>query len=196
MLGLTEVARFAQSKSGMFTNWFNKVVCIALAVLMVANCGVSTLRHSHAGEDHSADHTSSGMKSETIGEHCHGHSHHDHGDHKHCTHPCDAADLSPDGRHVHLSCFGYCFTFPSPVDSDTNNEVPVAVDLTVGGKSVASTMSAQPLLVTWLDLGSQLPQGLREVLPAGALTCFSSTPTPMAPLCDVARHERSGAQLI
>lgn len=154
------------------------------------------LRHSHAGDSHVADHASSGHKAQTICEHCHKHSHHDHGDHKHCGHQREAADLAPNGRHVHLSCFGYCFTIPSPVDSDTHDKLPVTVDLTVGGKSVASTMSTQPLLMMWLELGSELPQALREVPPTGALTCFSSTPTTIAPLCDVARHERSGAQLI
>ena len=98
--------------------------------------------------------------------------------------------------HLHLSIFGFSFTLPQPSNSDDGdpgqNGDLICIRLDQQNCTPAGNGLHSP---TFLDGGST---SLIVQVDGGLLTRprFSPITAIAAPLCDTARHERSGVQLI
>jgi hypothetical protein len=106
--------------------------------------------------------------------HAHGHAHHDHG--------------LGQFVHVHLTVFGFDFTLPAETDEgDDDGGCPVCLSAEYASvDSKPAPSGFVPLDGTLADQGHLLP----------AVAPFRCRTAIAAPLCDTARHERSGVQLI
>jgi hypothetical protein len=109
--------------------------------------------------------------------------------HHHSRHEHHHHGLGQSQAHVHLAFFGVEFTMP--VGSDDEDDAPTPGQMTF---LVAAPMAPG------VDYDSQfllLPQPTLEL--GNSSPCepaFRSKTVVAAPLCDTARHERSGVQLI
>jgi hypothetical protein len=123
--------------------------------------------------------------SHVAGDRPHTHSHHDLATHAHDDH-----GIERPRPHLHVALFGIEFTLPIDSDDDDDDAgqshatflsaAPAGLDASLSFAHFAA--SAQPMV----DLG-ELPQ---------AAPTFRCKTAIAAPLCDTARHERSGVQLI
>jgi hypothetical protein len=154
------------------------------ATLLLANGGGPTLRHAHAGGQVPHTHDASAMK---VRKADHGHPH---------AHP-HAAKLSDSCSHVHFWVFGIEFTsLPLPADREEDSDQwgqlvisPLGIGPVVGDLPGSE---CNPLAAASID------DGLAETRPVSLdwADRFASIPAVAALLCDTARHERSGVQLI
>jgi len=154
------------------------------ATLLLASGGAPTLEHSHAGGENQHDHAA-------LAEHSHDHGHD--GTHGH-ENPTATTGISNSVCHVHVSLLGVNFTFPSspgPNESKSDSGKQTAVIAGVVGASMPPVQVRTAF--DFAPLGTRLDY-YRPVLPVAPR--FSCIPAISAPLCDTARHERSGVQLI
>jgi len=144
-----------------------------IAVVLAVNTlfiGVPARQHSHAAGDrpHSHLHTR------------HVHTHHGH-DHAH-------NGVESSYAHVHVTLFGVDFTLPADSDEDTDHDArctflgPSPSGVVMDQSASHSSLVAEPVM----DAGRPL-----SIVPT-----FRSIAAAAAPLCDTARHERSGVLLI
>jgi hypothetical protein len=150
-------------------------------ILLLANGTGPALQHAHA--DGETRHTHDAPATE-IREAGHKHSH---------VHP-HTAELSGFCSHLHFSVLGIAFTSLPPNPDDDSDQWPRLVLSPLGGGSVVGDLSGSecnPLVVVNMD------DRLAETRPISHWADrFASMPAVAAPLCDTARHERSGVQLI
>ncbi len=162
---------------------------LSVAVIVsLANGGGPGLWHAHAGgERPHRHHTPTAKHCEHEYKH-HGHSH---------AHPHPSELLGADS-HVHLWLFGFEFaSLPLPYDSreDSDGEWRqfVASPFSVGPSVRQLSGTEYNLFVVAI-----VNDRLLETRPISLHLAdrFASLPAIAAPLCDTARHERSGVQLI
>jgi len=172
----------------MFPSPINTTVRLLLsAVLLLPGSGVSEIRHAHAGGH--PPHNHKGIDRRVRNSH-----HHD-------LISSEVAGCCPEitdcVSHIHISWFGFHFTHPSPIDSKGGDS---------GSREGAGTAFVQSLseadfvvssrnVVTALLLFVGDDPGSGHKIIESARGHFSSMPATGAPLCDTARHERSGVQL-
>jgi len=173
----------------MFETQFKTTVGVLLsAVLVLPRGGVSEFRHTHPGGDQPHDHLQTAS-----------HRHVDHGGGD------DQCNLCPDlsGRcvvitncvsHVHVSCFGFHFTYPSPIDSQDAKQDLRGPILTQSVNNLVLRAPAQSVAAEFVPI-ADIEVGRCEAVIEPASARFTSMPA-VAYLCDTARHERSGVQLI
>jgi hypothetical protein len=148
--------------------------CFIAVVLAVSTLfiGMPARQHSHAAGDRPHSHLHA--------RHVHAHHGHDH-EHVH-----DGVESSY--AHVHVTLFGVDFTLPADSDDDKNHDArctflgqaPSGVEMDQSNSH--SSLVADPVM----DAGRPL-----SIVPT-----FRSIAAAAAPLCDTARHERSGVLLI
>lgn len=112
--------------------------------------------------------------------------------------PCEHCAIEDATPHWHVCWFGVQFTFTAP--SSTDGEGPTDRVPSSGGSTTIVSLTDLPLVVPSEAAGRILPPE-----PAAPLSVAASRPVaahrPAMPdtgarLCDIARHERSGVQLI
>jgi len=107
------------------------------------------------------------------------HYHHDHGHPDH-----EGTGLA----HAHVTLFGVEFTIPAESSNDESDE------------SRATFLIAAPVIACEMSHDCSLVHLAQPILNAGELIqivpAFRCKTAIAAPLCDTARHERSGVQLI
>jgi hypothetical protein len=174
----------------MFETQFKLSVRLLLsAVFVLPRGGVSEFKHTHPGGDQPHDHPQTASHDRHVD--------HDSGD--------DQCNLCPDlscrcvvitdcVSHVHVSCFGYHFTYPSPIDSQDAKQDLRGPILTQSVSNLVLCAPAQSVAAEFVPIADIEAGRCEEVIePASAR--FTSMPV-VAYLCDTARHERSGVQLI
>jgi hypothetical protein len=144
-------------------------VFLTVSTLLI---GVPARQHSHA-----------------VGDRPHSH------DHAHCGHTEDGQShqhqhngVGSSVAHVHVTLFGVDFTLPADSDDDENHDArctffgpaPNAIELDQSASDFSAV--AEPVF----DAGE----------PLAMVLTFRSIAASAAPLCDTARHERSGVLLI
>lgn len=162
-------------------------VRLLLSATLLAAGGAPALEHAHAGGDKQHEHAALA-----------GHSH-DHGNH--VADPFDGYEnptatiaISNPVGHLHVSWLGIIVTIPSspvPYESKSDAGNPTAVVAGLFGDTMPPTQERSAFDLA--SLGTRLDYH-RPVLPFAPR--FACTPAVSAPLCDTARHERSGVQLI
>jgi hypothetical protein len=159
------------------------------AVFVLPRGGVREFRHTHPGGDQPHDHLQTA-------------SHDRHVDHGRGDDQCDfCPDLASSCvvitncvSHVHVSCFGFHFTYPSPIDSKDPKQDLRGPILTQSVSNLVLRAPAQSVTGEFVPIADIEAGRCEEVIePASAR--FASMPI-VAYLCDTARHERSGVQLI
>jgi len=177
---------------------------LCLAVLISGS--QAGFRHAHAGGD--APHTHGSDGDPHVSSHCHNHDNHCHEGsghgHRHPhQHPGEmempAADatIEPVTAHVHVWLLGFQFTLPVPRGSETEDEgsQPILISLASGEFVQAPCLSPKNDCAGNLCLTPSLLRNEGFLPPE--LSCRSAESRPSSPpLCDTARHERSGVQLI
>ena len=143
-------------------------VVLAVCTLLI---GVPARQHAHAAGDRP---------------HSHGHGH-EHSRHVH-EHGHEHDGLGSSYAHVHVTLFGVDFTLPANSDDDEGREerctflgqTPSGIELDRSASHFS--VVAEPVF----DFGELFP----------VVATFRSIAASAAPLCDTARHERSGVLLI
>lgn len=166
-----------------------QAIRIVLTVAMLAGA-LPTWQHSHSGGDQEHFHATlaeTGPRPAAI-DHSHraghpqgaqsnGHRHYDG-----CGHP-----------HRHIWLLGIVLTLPAG-DEDSNSSNDRTYEGAIGLlASETSTVVDSQAVAHLFSLFTLLPVTLE---PAQTRTVFRFKPAMVAPLCDTARHERSGVQLI
>jgi len=142
-------------------------------ILLVASVlfyGAPAWEHSHAAGDQPHDHRA----------------HHDHGDCDH-QHGHSHDGISASHAHRHVTLLGLEFTLPlesTDDDGDGGDTVLISTKLSIAIELDATMLSA--LASPQAEYGP----------PIGQRPTFRIKAAIAAPLCDTARHERSGVQLI
>jgi hypothetical protein len=161
-------------------------VCLA-AALLLANGTAPAVRHAHAGGHEQHSHVvPPGAAREVEHEHPHEHPH---------THP-HAAELVESCAHLHFNLFGVELpALPVPADDEDSDHSPALVPSPLGVGTIVNDLPGSEcnrLVLVSLD------DGLVETRPVAWQWAdrFASVPAVAAFLCDTARHERSGVQLI
>jgi hypothetical protein len=182
-------------------------VKIILCLIVGAGGATPAYRHTHVGGDSAHTHKvdRSHHASEPVGDgHCHhhghGHSHAHHHAHSHHlkTHPADEDDPRNSGasqiNHVHICWFGIEFTVPEPASAPGESQEPEISLLVMPISSPILIGSDSGRTAAWGAMHSAvMPNALCA---SRCLTNRFSVKTCLAnPLCDTARHERSGVQL-
>lgn len=179
---------------------------LLLSGFLVAGSLVSpALRHSHSGGNLAHDHVAASTVHEHPHghKHCHGHKHagREHHRHRHAhrhSHDASLHDASLNGAspHLHLNFLGWALFLPAPLsdplDADGN-----------------STAEPQPRLVRLVDHDQIQSRDSSPALGPSSLPAVAAPyasvalarqfwdpqiPSSAQPLCDSARHERSGVQ--
>jgi len=169
---------------------------IAASVLLTGTV-TPGMSHAHGGGCRPHEHRDQQQSA-------HKHSHHGHS-HASCQHPHAPSDPRTNSagicttctRHVHISCFGWSLTLPG--ESGDGN----SADQVSGSHGV---IVVRPFDVNAAATSSEAAFGAASgMADAGEISCFSlpaldrprfsSAPIAAGPLCDTARHERSGVQL-
>ena len=171
---------------------YSKAVCWVLSVVMFAGSGTpSGFRHSHSGGNESHEHGNAGA---AVAFQPSEHSHHDH---RHS----DSTDrfllsAADDSSHVHTSWLGLDFHWPAsenPTTHEGDDGLPSSIILIFAGQSYMPRLAGLPppgCSVAYAALPTDaaiVPDELTESSPAQVAS---------PPLCDNARHERSGVQLV
>ncbi len=144
-------------------------VLLAFGLLFL---GVPAWKHAHPGGDQPHGHL-------------HEHDLHEHDLHEHDLHEHEGAGESQ--WHLHVALFGVEFTLPAEPDNDDADAgelsylIAAPATLTVAQASVSLVPSAV---------------SLNTARPLQLLPHFRPKPASAAPLCDAARHERSGVLLV
>jgi hypothetical protein len=176
----------------MYRERLNTLLRLTLTLALMLNIvSPPAFAHAHPGGDRAHDH-------QTVDSRPHSHSHdgdhrHPHAADDHITHRNQITGAIP---HVHLSCFGLDFTLP--IDSESDSPLHDSIEWNVGlcgevwqscvtVRTAYSSSAAIPIApfiyaVNLVKLNSRLSRGFR-------IACH-------IPLCDTARFERSGVQLI
>lgn len=162
---------------------FKKGVHLLLAaVLAVTSLSPTGLQHSHHGGG--VQHSSHAFVTETHRHAGQGHSH------RHEL-PCTPELLSGVMAHTHVWLLGFEITLPPGSDSGNEDDPNDVVLIRIERQCTAPDN-------VWIDHGLALcpvaavsPVASDEYLPEHA-----ATPVDSVRLCDTARHERSGVQLI
>jgi hypothetical protein len=125
------------------------------------------------------------------------HSHHDdwHHDSRHHGHGHHGQEREHHGAgeshaHVHVTLLGIGFTLPAP-DNDSEEESEQGHPTYLVTAPIASVAGASLWHLVWC--AQPLPE-LGQISPSTGT--FRPQTVGAAPLCDTARHERSGVQLI
>ena len=142
------------------------LIAVSLAISMPF-IGVPARQHSHAAGDRPHSHV-------------HAHQVHDH-EHEH-------NGLGPSVAHTHVTLFGVDFTLPAESEDDASREDRCTF-LGQTPSGIETDQSASRFSVVAepeFDSGELLP----------TVPTFRSIAASAAPLCDTARHERSGVLLI
>jgi hypothetical protein len=151
--------------------------------LLLANGASPALRHTHAGGG--VPHT---HEAESPADHGHAHPH---------SHP-HVFPLTDGCSHVHFSLFGIEFmSLPRPADDEDDSDArqpqlalsPLSAGC-VPGDLPGPRLSAVAFAIADDEFALTLPVSRHFA------DGFASLPRIAAPLCDTARHERSGVQLI
>jgi hypothetical protein len=183
---------------GMFVGPLNTAVRLVLSAALLASAGATPgIQHSHEGGNRPHHHTAKVEHSHSHSYHHHEHSHHEHS-HVAAAPIREAAfEISNCFRHLHVFWLGMELTFPSPASPNDQNSASdgrtqfVATSL-LGNSAVSQqTHRAPDALLT--PIATHGPDSIVTVPISGR---FSNTPAAVTPLCDTARHERSGVQLI
>jgi hypothetical protein len=99
--------------------------------------------------------------------------------------------------HIHILWFGFHLTHPSPIDSKGSD----SGSREGAGTAFVQSLSEADFVVSMRNVVTALLQfvgddpGSGHKIIESARGRFSSMPATVAPLCDTARHERSGVQL-
>jgi len=185
----------------MFGRRFDIGLRLALSAMVVIMTGAPPgVCHCHAGGDKPHRH-------DLLVEHDNGHAH-DSADHRPTAHhehhgganhaavQCHMDNLLPPVVHWHYSWLGLNNSIPvsvgSPDAGRAQTESTFAVVRLLGDELPHFRPSPSPAVFLALGCGLSLPL----VPMAGAITRCAEIPAAAAPLCDSARHERSGVQLI
>jgi len=183
-----------------------------LLSMMVALATVTPapVRHLHAGGEHPHWHDADGhvhygaedLAATMIAEdddYGHGHSHHgdlhhEEGDH-HDACVSDSRLLASAANHWHLLLFGLNVMLPVPPggqDGDEDDQGAMRWLGLAAGDNVSLQMNEGPAESISLDMVQ-----VASAVPTLCTVEFHASPQRIAaPLCDAARHERSGVQLI
>ena len=152
--------------------------------LLVNGLAMPAFQHAHDGGDKPHDH-------EASVEHSHSHDH-DCAEHHHHHGTRDPRLLTNSVAHVHVSCFGFEFSLPLQDESehsDLSNSGSIAF-VKPHDECLQAPPAVNAILYTLL-----MPHVIQSsgILPI--VGHFSFRPADSIPLCDTARHERSGVQL-
>lgn len=174
--------------------------CLSLllsAVVLAGGIMPPGLRHAHADADRPHRHHLGSDGHALHADHPHDQDHHV------LRHDPDRLELEidalPDSRlHVHLGWFGFELTLPAPggPDGGSEREVSPGDERAALIRLVEERVPDPSRTQHWIDdliLALYLPC-LGDV-PASIQGPFPSPPPISPPLCDAARHERSGVQL-
>ncbi|MBI1903704.1 MAG: hypothetical protein HYS13_21585 [Planctomycetia bacterium] len=175
------------------------------AAMLVTGVIPPAVRHAHADGEKPHDHSTSPVV-HSHGHHRHVHHHHDHSARHHHRYHDDAmtaTTVSVRGvtEHWHLRLFGWDLTLPvqdrensqrHPLDD--GNRLAALVRLPQGDAVLASPT----LVASMLHLDAMAPGEFLNADACNGLRGSAHRPRLLAslPLCDAARHERSGVQLI
>jgi hypothetical protein len=180
---------------------------IGLRVLLAAMVALATLmpepiRHAHAGGEHPHSHDADGHVHYPADDlpneadhHGHANSCHSHGDH-HALNGHEAELLTASTSHWHYFWFGLNVTLSDPLSGHESNEADHDAVPWIGlaSNDTVSLVPPQVSLAEFLSLDAT------QAFASGPTLCIIRCNAPpqriAAPLCDTARHERSGVQLI
>jgi hypothetical protein len=159
------------------------------AVLVLPGGGFTELRHAHPGGAQPHDHPRIARRDP--------HRQDDSGvDHdRHLRQAAgDSASMTSCFAHVHISCFGFHFTCPSPTDPQETDDDSQGPTIGKSFNIVVPRAPAPSVVTEFLALvGDDVGRYEDLAEPASARCCKMADVTY---LCDTARHERSGVQLI
>jgi len=163
---------------------------LSAAVLMSASARPA-IDHAHRGGDKPHQHA----QASHARRHGHPHRHHAHLA-KRATYK--TFEIANRERHVHVSWFGVELTLRAPVlPDDSMREVDGQSQFVVVPCVVVPVDSQSTQLKPDIWLSTQFESGgAHSFMPVPISGRFSNTPAIATPLCDTARHERSGVQLI
>ena len=175
--------------------------CFLAVMLIALSVTPPAIAHSHAdsSDPHSVRSARAHHKHAHAWHHDHGHDCATKGNGQHHHEPSSASRVESDRSHLHLhlSVFGREVILPfgnPPTDSDRSDPADTVIVQLFDGDLIAPSPCLSLDLST--DLVSMMPHA--RFVPAAAfqLGCFSDTGRTESLLCDTARHERSGVQLI
>ncbi len=162
------------------------------ALLLAVSLAPPGVRHSHSLGERVAGH----HRHAAADGHVHNHHHVAH------RHPgslegsvCTAIGERP-GWHLHLNMLGFEMTLPDPLSSSNESESsghPNVVAVAVG-REVLSDAATLPSSVPQGSPLTTTPTSQSDAAPMLAVV-WSDPPVSCTPLCDRARHERSGVLL-
>jgi len=172
--------------------------CLLSATVACAALLPPAVGHVHAGGDRAHVHSAAWDADEHAAFHAHHGEHAEH--HEHATlhehGPADAHRLHAAGEwHAHLCFFGLSLTLPLPADG----EFPGADDDDQRVVFLGPQTSEDPGLTT-RDAGDDVALDCVRTASESSLDALrdratGSAPVESPPLCDTARHARSGVQL-
>jgi hypothetical protein len=169
--------------------------------LLAAGFVAPALRHAHPQVDRTHRPAMAGRMTHSHS-HAAGRSHADH-HHRHAVPRTASGEVYLDGvtAHVHVTWFGWELTLPAPADSrpldpycDTGFGPAVGVLVRIGNDQPVVNGPAA-LAWTWFMPAPAAEPMLTDRGSAESVR-RSASMAIAAPLCDTARHERSGVQLI
>jgi hypothetical protein len=188
------------------TCMFSKLLRSTLAICtLIAGMTPPAMRHSH-GQSTDLDRALEGVDA-TQANSAHrpingqaSHSHHhaavnsQHGRHDHSHRPISSGEISATFDHYHAWFLGWTLTWPvsersHPKDNNESQDPPYIGVIT--SISSVSALSGLPNLRAVISIDAK-PAGWH----VAAIQQFRSLKRHAVPLCDTARHERSGVQLL
>jgi hypothetical protein len=190
----------------MIAGFHAELRMLLAAMVAMATVMPEPIRHSHPGGEqshsHDADghvhHSANGLASANVAEaehHDHGIGRHSHGvDHGLCG--SESHVLTAAASHWHYSWFGFNVTLPDPTagherEQDDRDFAPWIGVSSNDNISLARTQASPS---EFLSLDADWPD---MAVPTLCIIIGAAPPQrSAAPLCDSARHERSGVQLI
>jgi hypothetical protein len=177
----------------------NKAIRAVMIVALMGGGNVQSMQHEHAHGDKAHDHNPTSLQDHAElheGECSHHHLHDTHEGPANSAAPAGVQQISDSVKHTHLCWFGICFSLPNSHDSDSDTQSERNEPGIVPEVSAATVMAAQsPTLEATYELRQECAGGVPVAAEVTHAT-FTCIPAIAAPLCDTARHERSGVQLI
>jgi len=176
---------------------------VVAALLLVLQLSPPALRHSHAL---SKDSDSGRRVTATGHAHCRGHSHGHANSHRH-HHGSDAAaghshsSIAHATPHVHVQLLAFRFTLPLGNSSDGRDDRDFGneAEFVIGGgffPLLGDSMTAERDAWPPVSSHAAVSPNLICDVDHGRMRTGVISAAPPRPLCDSARHERSGVQLI
>ena len=121
----------------------------------------------------------------------------DNGQHQHEPRPTSIVEADRSRRHLHFSVFGWEVVLPfgnPPTDSDQSDPTDRVVVQLIDGELIAP--SPFQSVDRAIALLSMMPHDTFVPTAVSQIGSFADTGRSESLLCDTARHERSGVQLI